>query len=377
MFTPVIIFMQIKKFIKPFIVLILFAVSIDVYAARRETPTPKVAVVQSVQTIVPAALPVLAPQQPAEAKRTTLMFTGDINLGRCVASASIRAADYTHPFKHVAERLSTADITVGSLDGTLSDASPAQACPGSMNLIGPKNMVQGLQFAGFDVITIATNHVKDCGEKGFFCDNRSFFDTINTLSQAGIQPVGGGTTLGEARKPVVIEKQGVRFAFLAINQINARVWATEETPGVAPLSPETLEQVLTDIAAAKTVADVVIVLPQWGTEYAANPDPIQREWAREIINAGATMIVGNHPHILQPMESFSNGTAFYALGNFVFDQRQNFRREGMVVQATFHGAQLESIQLMPIDINYYTYQPSWTEDPNAQKILTRVPDLSK
>jgi poly-gamma-glutamate capsule biosynthesis protein CapA/YwtB (metallophosphatase superfamily) len=77
------------------------------------------------------------------------------------------------------------------------------------------------------------------------------------------------------------------------------------------------------------------------------------------------------------MESFSNGTAFYALGNFVFDQGQNFRREGMVVQATFNGARLESIQLLPVDINYYTYQPSWTEDPETQKILTRVPDLSE
>jgi poly-gamma-glutamate capsule biosynthesis protein CapA/YwtB (metallophosphatase superfamily) len=369
--------MKIKTFIKPFVVLVLFAVSIDVYAARRPAPAPKVAVIPQVQTIVPAALPALAPLQPETARRTTLMFTGDINLGRCVASASIRAADYTHPFKYVAERLSMADITVGSLDGTLSDASPVQACPGSMNLIGPENMVQGLQFAGFDVITIATNHVKDCGEEGFFCDNRSFFDTIHTLSQAGIQPVGGGATLSEARKPLVIEKQGVRFAFLAINQINTRVWATEDKPGVAPLSAETIEQVQADIVAAKSIADVVIVLPQWGTGYSAQPDPTQREWAREMINAGATLVVGNHPHIIQPMESFSNGTAFYALGNFVFDQRQNFRREGIVVQATFQGSQLESIQLMPVDINYYTYQPSWTADAQAQKILTRVPDLSE
>jgi poly-gamma-glutamate capsule biosynthesis protein CapA/YwtB (metallophosphatase superfamily) len=368
--------MKIKTLIKPLAVLVLFAASIDVYAARSLASIPKVVVSPAVQTVIPATLPALASQQPEPAKRITLMFTGDINLGRCVASTSIRAADYTHPFKYVAERLSTADITVGSLDGTLSDASPVQACPQSMNLIGPPNMVQGLQLAGFDVITIATNHVKDCGEKGFFCDNESFFDTINTLLQAGIQPVGGGATLSEARRPVVIEKQGVRFAFLAINQINARVWATEDKPGVAPLSTETIEQVRADIVAAKSLADVVIVLPQWGTEYSAQPDPIQREWAREMINAGASMVVGNHPHIIQPRESFPNGTVFYALGNFVFDQGQNFRREGIVMQATFHGAQLESIQLMPVDINYYTYQPSWTVDPQTQKILTRVTDLS-
>lgn len=364
--------MKTKKFITLLVLLVFFSASIDVYAARIQPQTSKVAIIQSVQTIVPA----IASPQPETANRTTVMFTGDINLGRCVARASIRAGDYTHPFKHVAEKLSLADITVGSLDGSLSNTSEAQACPQSMNLIGPQNMVQGLQFAGFDVITVATNHVKDCGHKGFFCANQSFFDTIDTLTQAGIQPVGGGATLDDARKPVVIEKQGVRFAFLGINQINSYVWATEDSPGVTPLSIETIEQIKADIAAAKAIADVVIVLPQWGTEYASQPDPIQRQWAREMTDAGATLIVGNHPHIIQPMESFPNGTAFYALGNFVFDQGQNFRREGMVVQATFNGAQLESIQLMPIDINYYTYQPTWTEEPETQKILTRLPDLS-
>jgi poly-gamma-glutamate capsule biosynthesis protein CapA/YwtB (metallophosphatase superfamily) len=369
--------MKTKKFIKPVIVLVLFSSIIDLYTARDIIPGPKAAAhaaVEMVQRILPVRL---TPPQPEVSKRTTLIFTGDINLGRCVAAASIRAGDYTHPFRHVAEKLSSADITVGSLDGSLSDESPPQDCPQSMNLIGPQNMIQGLQFAGFDVITVATNHVKDCGEEGFLCGNQSFFDTLNTLSQAGIQPVGGGINLSEARKPVMIEKHGVRFAFLGIDQINDRVWATEDHPGVTPLSSETIEQIKADITSARAVADVVIVLPQWGTEYAARPDEIQRQWAQEMTNAGATLIIGNHPHIIQPMESFANGTVFYALGNFVFDQGQNFRREGMVVEATFNGTQLESIQLLPVDINYYTYQPVWTEEPETQKILTRVPDLSQ
>ena len=247
----------------------------------------------------------------------------------------------------------------------------------SMNLIGPENMVQGLQFAGFDVITIATNHAKDCGEEGFHCNNQSFLDTVETLSEAGIQPVGGGGNLSEARRPVVIENQGTRFAFLGVDQINEKVWASENEPGVAPISAQHIEQIKADIAAAKSIADVVIVLPQWGTEYSPQPSDIQRLWAQEFINAGATLIIGNHPHIIQPMESFANGTVFYALGNFVFDQGQNFRREGLVVQATFNGSQLESIELSTVNINYYTYQPQWTEEPETKKILTRVPDLSQ
>jgi poly-gamma-glutamate capsule biosynthesis protein CapA/YwtB (metallophosphatase superfamily) len=365
--------MKIKNFIKPVAALIVFSVIIDL-----STSSPKTNA-HPVMTMIRAISPALVTGTLGSEtlKQTTLIFTGDINLGRCIASASIRAEDYTYPFKYVAEKLSAADITIGSLDGSLSDASSPQPCPQSMNLIGPSNMVQGLQFAGFDVITVATNHVKDCGEEGFLCGNQSFFDTLNTLSQAGIQPVGGGLNVSEARKPVVIERHGIRFAFLGIDQINQKVWATDDTPGVAPLSAETMEQIKADIVSAKTIADVVIVLPQWGTEYAAQPDDIQRVWAQEMTDAGATLIIGNHPHIIQPMESFAHGTAFYALGNFVFDQGQNFRREGLVVEATFIGTQLESIQLLPVDINYYTYQPVWTQEPDIQKILARAPDLSQ
>jgi poly-gamma-glutamate capsule biosynthesis protein CapA/YwtB (metallophosphatase superfamily) len=371
--------MKTKKIIKPVIALILFSVIIDLYTIQRDASKPKIEMDVTMKmpaTIIPPALVTATPASET-VEQTTLIFTGDINLGRCIASASIRASDYTYPFRYVAEKLSSADITVGSLDGSLSDASIPQPCPDSMNLIGPQNMVQGLQFAGFDVITVATNHIKDCGEEGFLCGNESFFDTLNTLSQAGIQPVGGGANLVEARRPVVIEKHGIRFAFLGIDQINTRVWAADEVAGVAPLSSETIEQIKSDIASAKTIADVVIVLPQWGTEYSARPDDIQRQWAHEMTDAGATLIIGNHPHIIQPMESFANGTAFYALGNFVFDQGQNSRREGLVVEATFNGAQLASIQLLPVDINYYTYQPVWTQEPNTQKILARAPDLSQ
>ena len=102
--------------------------------------------------------------------------------------------NYNYPFQFVAEKLRAADITVGSLDGSLSDESPPMPCPDSMNLIGPTRMVEGLQFSGFDVVTIATNHIKDCGEKGFECDNKALLDTINTLKAAGIQPVGAGST---------------------------------------------------------------------------------------------------------------------------------------------------------------------------------------
>lgn len=338
-----------------------------------ETITPLIAPAPTLRALpTAAALVVQEPEEP----RIRILFTGDITLGRCIAKRALSANTYTgnfnYPFEFVADYLRGADITVGSLDGSLSNLSAPMPCSKSMNLIGPTRMAEGLQFAGFDAITIATNHVKDCGELGFECDNRALLDTLDTLANSGIKSTGAGESLREARAPAVVEKNGIRFAFLGISQIEKRVWAGEDTPGTAPLADEYLEQIKADIAAAKRAADVVIVLPHWGVEYAPLPDEIQRQWAREFINAGATLVIGNHPHITQPVEMVADKPVFYALGNFVFDQEHSFRRESVVVEATFRGDQLESWRLRPVGINYYTFQSYWVEDESAESILKRA-----
>ena len=357
----------------------LFLLGIASCAVVQPKLEPKLAVSQSVSLkkavdVRDAALTPVDAAQPAQ--RTRILFTGDITLGRCIARRALSANVYTHnynyPFDLVADDLRAADITVGSLDGSLSDESAPMPCSHSMNLIGPARMAEGLQFAGFDVITIATNHIKDCGVKGFECDNKAMFDTIHALAASGIQPVGAGKDLNEARQPVIVEHGGIRFAFLGISQIEARVWAGENTPGTAPLAPEYIEQIKADIASAKKIADVVIVLPHWGVEYAPAPDDIQRVWAREFINAGASLVIGNHPHITQPRDVFSDKLAFYALGNFVFDQEQSFRRESIVVEMTFIGGEIESWKLRAVGINYYTFQTYWADEAESAYILARA-----
>lgn len=126
--------MKIKKIIKPVITLVFFSVIVDLYATKQHISISPV-MVEVIQTIAPAVSILPQPQiQPAADRRVTLIFTGDINLGRCIAKASIRAGDYNYPFQFVAEKLRSADITVGSLDGSISNESPPQDCPDSMNL---------------------------------------------------------------------------------------------------------------------------------------------------------------------------------------------------------------------------------------------------
>jgi poly-gamma-glutamate synthesis protein (capsule biosynthesis protein) len=319
---------------------------------------------------------ILEATTPTQHPKTRILFTGDINLGRCIAKKTIisngQTNTYNYPFEFVAEELRKADITVGSLDGSLSDESSPMPCPKSMNLIAPTRMAEGLQFAGFDVISVATNHIKDCGEKGFKCDNKALLDTILQLKKAEIEPTGAGNTLTESRLPAVVEQNGIRFAFLGIDQIDKRVWASENIPGAAPLSDAHIEKIKEEIVSARQIADVVIVLPHWGIEHDTTPQELQRVWAQEFVNAGASLVIGNHPHIIQPMEIFSDKLIFYSLGNFVFDQGEDFQRESIVVEVNFIGAEIESWRLHPVKINYYTYQPNWADDTESGYILARA-----
>jgi poly-gamma-glutamate synthesis protein (capsule biosynthesis protein) len=304
-----------------------------------------------------------------------LIFTGDINPGRCPAQIALRRNDFTLPYQIVGERLRAADITVGSLDGSLSDISPPSPCPETMNLIGPSRTVEGLVYAGFDVITAATNHAKDCGRLGWNCDERALHDTLAHLAGAGIAAVGAGEDLAAARAPVVVEHKGVRFAFLGLTEVGAETWASAKVAGTAPLSEEHLPGVLDDIRAARAAAAVVIVLPQWGVEYAERPTAAQQRWAAAMIEAGATLVIGNHPHLVQPVQALedqdgSRAAVAYALGNFVFDQGPWRTRQGMLFAATFQGAALAEWELLPIHIRSL-HQPHWAEAEEAVEILER------
>src|SRR3990172_8518537 len=317
--------------------------------------------------------PVLPTQTPTQAPTTRILFTGDINPGRCVAQMMIEADDFTLPYQLIAGDLRAADITVGSLDGAITDRADPADCPETMSLNGPSRVVEGLQFAGFDVITVATNHAKNCGIAG--CWDDALLDSIANLSAAGILPVGGGATLAEARAPVIVEHNGVRFAFLGAATVGAEMWATETEPGTNPLISR---NVIADIEAAHRQADVVIVLAQWGSEYTSNPNWDQFYLAEDMMNAGATLVIGNQAHWVQAVEVFPNGVVAYGLGNFVFDQGWSTEtQQGVVFEAIFNGRTLESWQLLPVHIDQETYQPQWADTQEAAEILDRIDEASR
>lgn len=317
-----------------------------------------------------AAVP---PASAAPPSSIELLFTGDINPGRCVYAKAKAADDMRLPYLGVAPLLQAADLTIGSLDGAISDYNPPPPCVEThRNLLGPAEMAQGLQFAGYDVITVATNHAKDCGlVRG--CQHEALLDTLANLRAAGIAPAGGGRSLAEAMAPALVTVHGVRFGFIGVTAVNAPLWAGAKTPGVGSFREE---DYVAAIQRARQLADVVVVLPHWGREFSAEISYQQREAARAMVAAGAALVVGNHPHRVQGVERFPNGAvAAYALGNFVFDMTWSdgtlFTIQGILLRARFRGAALEGVDLLPIHI-YDDFQPRLADAAEAEQILADV-----
>lgn len=339
-------------------------------ACGAEDDSEPTATPQAPSTPVPTAA--VATPQPTIEPTTTLLFTGDIIPARCTdAAVTTLGGDWTLPFQALQPQLAAADITIATLDSTVSDAVVPTGCIETFSLGGVAAVASGLQFAGYDVISHAANHIKDCGAAN--CGDQALFDTIANLRAVGIQPIGSGANIVEARSPVVVERNGVYFAFLAYDDIATWYHATADYPGTAPLDPATIAE---DITNAKKVADVVIVLPQWGIEYQTEPSERQREVARAAVAAGADLIAGNHPHWPQAYETIAGpaGGVFvaYAMGNFVFDQDWSLEtQQGVMLEVTFTGKRVTGTKFHPIHI-HDNYQPRLAEPAEAAEIMGRI-----
>jgi poly-gamma-glutamate synthesis protein (capsule biosynthesis protein) len=204
------------------------------------------------------------------------------------------------------------------------------------------HVLDGLKEAGFRIVSEANNHAYDWGPA-------ALVDTLKRLSAAGIRPVGAGRNDLEAHYPVFVNLGGLRTAFLAYVDIDPKeAMAGVDRPGVAWLEAE---RVVADIRFARPMVDLVIVCPHWGNEYAKGPTREQVRLAREMIDAGADLIVGSHPHVVQPLEKYRGGWIAYSLGNFVFDQKDAATHRGLMLKVRVSGKQVVEVTPLPININ--------------------------
>ena len=290
-------------------------------------------------------------------------------LGRRVGSHLSRTGDFAAALRPTAARLAAADITVGNLESTLSRLGPPTQ--GDDSFGADPRVRRGLRLAGFDVLSLANNHLGDYG-------SRSIVETARLVRAGGIIPVGAGADAAEAWRPAVVERGGLRFGFLAFNAIGETPRAGTRSAGAAslrmqprtgPLNRSDLGRATAAVRALGRSVDVVIVLPHWGDQYTHRPVADQRTVGRALIDAGADLVVGGHPHWVQRAEVYKGRPLVHSLGNFVFDMDwEDEVREGVVLELAFTGPRLASARFVPYVIGT-DFAPRWVSGGRATSIL--------
>jgi poly-gamma-glutamate synthesis protein (capsule biosynthesis protein) len=288
-----------------------------------------------------------------------------------VQAAIDEYGDTDYLYDEVRGIISGGDLAVGTLNATMSDYPPRTGCIYTYMLVGGADNADAMARAGFDLMGVATNHIKNCGVAG--CGDQAFFDTLENLKRVGILPVGAGKNLDDAMSPVVVPVQGIKFGFVSLGQIESSTFATEDSPGIAVLDETNLGEA---IASASQMADVVIAMPHWGPEDSARPSYIQINLAQAAVEAGADLVVGNHTHVVQAVQEIDGIPVFYGLGNFIFDQTwARDHQQGVILEVTFEGIHLVGYQLIPIHTDG-DGTVHLADDDETAEILERIQEVS-
>jgi len=269
----------------------------------------------------------------------SIIFGGDIMLARTV-EARAKSAGWENVFTAIQDALNTADCRVANLESPFKKDKPATQS-GSLVFAAKPEAVAALTAGRISAVSLANNHITDQGLGGLQ-------ETKALLSQNSLVFGGAGETQKEADAPRYLHcgtlKVGLVFGTYGTNFAADGVLTTP------------LEGVAEIIKEAKNQADVVVVVVHWGSEYQTIPSPFQKELAHRYIDAGASLVIGSHPHVIQPIESYNGGVIAYSLGNLVFDQAAGGEKTEAILLRVAFSPQKTSYDVSPIQIKNY-FQP--------------------
>jgi len=270
---------------------------------------------------------------------TRILLGGDVMLSRYVGALARQRDDPASPLRDVSDLFSSADIAFVNLEAPFSDRG--RKVEAGMVFKAEPEMIEALRVAGIDIVSTANNHARDCGGYGV-----EF--TLNWLQKNGIETVGTGQSAELAHEGAILERNQVGFGFLAYTYDQSNGNHADQDDRVAMMD---LEEMVEDVKKLQERCDVVIVSMHAGTEYLQKPNTQQREFAHAAIDAGATIVVGHHPHVTQPVEDYGKGVVFYSLGNLAFDQFQRKETQrGWIADVRFISNRLVGYGIIPVDI---------------------------
>lgn len=304
-----------------------------------------------------AALTVGAPGGLA-AEPITLVAAGDLLLGGSAAPLLEREG-FDYPFGATRTWLTEADLAVANLEAPLT-GSDDEFVEKTYRFKVPPVAAAALGRAGFDVLTLANNHIVDFGPAGIA-------ETLAALDAAGLSGVGAGSNLTEARRSVILEVKDQKVAFLAYsNTFPEAFWAGKDRAGTAPGWPGLVSR---DVRRARQAADYVVVSFHWSSELMTQPKDYQRDLARLAIDNGAQVVLGHHPHVLQGVEHYRDGVVYYSLGNFAFGSYSKNSRTSALARITLEEGVVSRAEILPL--NVYNTEVAFRPQP-----LTRDANLA-
>ena len=272
-----------------------------------------------------------------KSKELLLAFGGDVLLSDGLNAVYDKGGIASVYDSRVLEKLLAADILMINQEFPFSTRGTAMEDKQYTFRADPR-YVQILKDMGVDIVTLANNHTLDFGSD-------ALLDTLSTLEEAGLPYVGAGENLERAARMISIEKGGRKIGFLGASRvIPVTGWyAGKDRPGLfATYDPA---QMLEQIAQAKETCDYVVAYVHWGVEYADTPEEYQRQMAQKYIDAGADLVVGSHPHVLQGIEFYKGKPILYSLGNFLFGQ---WAGETVMAEITIRADGAVGLKLVPL-----------------------------
>lgn len=247
-------------------------------------------------------------------KIVKLLFVGDVMLDRNVENKILENnKNFIYPFINIYDYLNSFDFVVANLEGPVSSGGTKVGSIYSFRM--NPSIIESLKKTNIKVLNLANNHIFDYGKI-------ALEDTLNLLKENDLYYYGIGDE-NSAYEPLILEKDGIKIGFLGFSDFLKHLKPEENKIGIAIID----EKIADYIKKAKEKVDILIVTFHWGEEYQKVHNQRQEEIAKKVISAGANLVIGHHPHVIQDIGVFNDKFIFYSLGNFIFDQ--DFSKETM------------------------------------------------
>ncbi|WP_342565498.1 CapA family protein [Paenibacillus sp. FSL R7-0345] len=302
----------------------------------------------------------------AGGQTVTLNFAGDVIFAGKVAEL-LQKQGYNYSYSALDGMFKKDDLTVVNLETPITTGGVGAANKQYV-FKGAPEALDALKAAGVDAVNLANNHTLDQGEQGLL-------DTLKHLNTRGIPYVGAGKNSKEAYTAQYFERNGIKIALLGFTRVipESNWTAGASKPGLAAVYDST--EALKTIAAVKKKADIVVVVAHWGKERVEQYDSTQQKLGRSFIDAGADLVIGGHPHVLQGIEPYKGKWIAYSTGNFIFTRSATPATwETAVFQAECSIKGQCSLTLHPMDAELG--RPVPMNDADGQLLLNKVQSLS-